>query len=151
MNSHRTCSPDKCRSLPSLWAFALKEEWLEQCPYSTVTNLQLNFPPSVLFWWGSLSLPGKGVFINPVVHSGVSPTWNSQLCQPESNPSEHRTAGDVAKILLSYAHWSWRKKYREFRGTIKVALILTQWRGEHSRLVPQELCPRLPIGIWRII
>ena len=31
----------------------------------------------------------------------------------------------------------------EFGGNIKVALILSQQRGEHSRLMLQELCPPL--------
>ena len=33
------------------------------------------------------------------------------------------------------------KKYGEFGGDRKVALILNQWRGQHSRLMPQKLCP----------
>ena len=35
-------------------------------------------------------------------------------------------------------------KYKlKFGGNRKVALILSWWRGEHSRLMPQELCPTL--------
>ena len=29
----------------------------------------------------------------------------------------------------------------EFGGNRKVALILSWWRGGHSRFMPQELCP----------
>ena len=32
----------------------------------------------------------------------------------------------------------------EFGGNRKVALILSQRRGKHSRLMPQELCPPPP-------
>lgn len=65
MKSHRTCSPDKCPSLPSLWAFALKEEWLEQCPYNMVTNLQLNCHRH-LFCFDRVTFPSwKGCFYKP--------------------------------------------------------------------------------------
>ena len=47
----------------------------------------------------------------------------------------------LAKILSSSAQWSWMKNVEtEFGGNRKVALILSQRRGEHSRLLPRNLC-----------
>lgn len=45
-----------------------------------------------------------------------------------------------AKILAFSAYQS-RMKNTEFGGNRKVAFILSQQRGEHSKLMPQELCP----------
>ena len=48
----------------------------------------------------------------------------------------------LAKILAFSAHKSWIKNTEtKFGGKKKVVLILSQWRGEHSKLMPQELCP----------
>ena len=47
----------------------------------------------------------------------------------------------LAKILSFSAQWSWMKNVEtEFGGNRKVALIFSWWRGEHSRLLPQNLC-----------
>ena len=47
------------------------------------------------------------------------------------------------QILAFSAH---RKQVKitetEFGGNRKVALVLSWWRGEPSRLMPPELCPR---------
>ena len=47
----------------------------------------------------------------------------------------------LAKILAFSAHQSQIKIMEtEFGGNRKVALILSWWSGEHSKLMPQELC-----------
>ena len=35
-------------------------------------------------------------------------------------------------------------KNTEFGGDRKLVFILSQWRGEHNRLMPQNLCPSPP-------
>ena len=48
----------------------------------------------------------------------------------------------LAKILTFSANRSQIKNTEtEFGGNRKVALILSWWREEHSRLMPQALCP----------
>ena len=56
-----------------------------------------------------------------------------------------------AKILAFSGHRSQMKNMgTEFGGTRKMAFILTQWRGEHSRLMLQELCslPMSSLGAY---
>ena len=45
-----------------------------------------------------------------------------------------------AKILAFSAYWSWMKN-TQFGGNRKMAFILSWQRGEHSKLMPQELWP----------
>ena len=47
----------------------------------------------------------------------------------------------LAKISAFSAHQSQMKKYGEFGGNRKVAVVLSRWRGEQRRLRPQELAP----------
>lgn len=60
MKSHRIVI--QINALPSLLAFALEEEGLEQCLAWHSHHPTANCPPSVLFWWESLALPGKEVY-----------------------------------------------------------------------------------------
>ena len=48
----------------------------------------------------------------------------------------------LAKSWLSLpTETEWKNAETEFGGKRKVTLILSQWRGAHSRFMPQELCP----------
>ena len=50
----------------------------------------------------------------------------------------------LAKTLAYSAHRSQEKNTEtETGGNRKVAFILSRWRGEHSAVKPQELCPHL--------
>ena len=81
-------------------------------------------------------------------NKGIMLTWKHFHSEEKQNlkersyfPSREKTVASQKLGLLGPAKPN-EKMWRQFGGNRKGAFILSWQRGERSRLVPQELCPR---------
>lgn len=95
MKSHRTCSPDKYPSLPSLWAFALKEEWLEQCPYNTGHQ-----HPAELSAICSVLMRGHFPFLERMFYKPHGPFQVSHPPGTPSNASQNQILQNTGLLVM---------------------------------------------------
>ena len=150
------------------WADLTREEKVssrQQTPWQlqTATSLHSRLQPGGPQSSHQVRYDGAQVQRNPSTH--CSPKggqhrerrWVFDLAKvPAGTPAYDQILDEppqllLAKIFAFSANQTYIKKnYREFERNRKVALILSQQRGEHSRIIPQELCPPSPSPMRRI-
>ena len=150
------------------WADLTREEKVssrQQTPWQlqTATSLHSRLQPGGPQSSHQVRYDGAQVQRNPSTH--CSPKggqhrerrWVFDLAKvPAGTPAYNQILDEppqllLAKIFAFSANQTYIKKnYREFERNRKVALILSQQRGEHSRIIPQELCPPSPSPMRRI-